>query len=720
MGRTSQPATAHTWARSLAKLLRLGSFTVLLALISLLSGPVGSAQGVPPPIPGSEYQALLDLYQATDGPHWHLQAGWLDPQATTRDGVYVDANGHVAGVNLSQNGLTGTIPESLTNLTQLTYLGLDGNQLTGKIPPGLGRLVKLETLSLANNQLIGVIPLELGQLLQLKNLDLSQNQLQGQIPNFTGFTRVFLNFSQNRLNLALDSQSVANVRAMVAAGNYVIVGLLGALPSAEYQTLADLAAAAGGTHWQGWFDPQASYWYGVDVGGGHITALDLRGFGLKGNLPASISNLTGLKSLYLPFNSLTGRIPDSLGGLTQLQVLNLSGNSLEGPIPTSLGSLQQLITLDLSNNRLTGEVPLFPGIRKAVISLEFNQLDLSAGSASHAHIRATEANGNRVDVGLEGRLLRGEYQLLLELYAATGGTNWINQTGWFTEAPVWEGVSIAPAADGEYHVVGLYLSVHGLKGTLPATLGQLVWLQAIILSRNELEGGIPSALSKLTGLTALDLSFNHLTGSIPLELGQLTQLKRLDLSHNPLEGDAPYFKATKNAFIDLSYTRIDLTPGSVSRANLAAMIAAGFQVEAGMEFKLPPAEYQALLDLYAATDGSRWTNSFDWSDPHAASWDGVALQVPEAVRKLRRPWVTKPFPAVVFRPGRSPALKPAGFCCVCQTCSASFVPCSSPRCWLLATLAPPNRLPAIPGRSRRSPPRRGCKFRWWMTPSRSA
>ena len=67
-----------------------------------------------------------------------------------------------------EGGLTGTIPDVLGNLSNLTGLWLGGNELTGQIPDVLGNLAKLEWLSLSSNQLTGSIPPALGNLSNLR------------------------------------------------------------------------------------------------------------------------------------------------------------------------------------------------------------------------------------------------------------------------------------------------------------------------------------------------------------------------------------------------------------------------------------------------------------------------------------------------------------------------------------------------------------------------
>ncbi|GJU95279.1 leucine-rich repeat-containing protein [Tanacetum coccineum] len=56
------------------------------------------------------------------------------------------------------NESTGTIPESIGNMTQLTHLGLDVNKFNGVIPESIGSLSNLTHLDLHGNKFSGTIP----------------------------------------------------------------------------------------------------------------------------------------------------------------------------------------------------------------------------------------------------------------------------------------------------------------------------------------------------------------------------------------------------------------------------------------------------------------------------------------------------------------------------------------------------------------------------------
>ena len=104
-------------------------------------------------------------------------------------------------LELSKNGLTGSIPTEWGALAQLRWLDLSGNKLTGAIPAELGQLRNLERLHLNNNQLTGAIPAALGELGNLESLGLRNNQLTGEIPAALGRLRKlrWLYLSNNQL-----------------------------------------------------------------------------------------------------------------------------------------------------------------------------------------------------------------------------------------------------------------------------------------------------------------------------------------------------------------------------------------------------------------------------------------------------------------------------------------------------------------------------------------
>lgn len=132
----------------------------------------------------AECMALVDLYQSTNGTKWHNNSGWLNaPNLCEWYGLICDEDGLLIGIDLHDNRLQGTLPNSLGNLKNLHLLGLWENQLSGTIPSSIGNLTALSILDLSNNSLTGPLPTEMKKLSNLTSLWACNNQLSGPIPS---------------------------------------------------------------------------------------------------------------------------------------------------------------------------------------------------------------------------------------------------------------------------------------------------------------------------------------------------------------------------------------------------------------------------------------------------------------------------------------------------------------------------------------------------------
>ena len=231
-------------------------------------------------------EALVAIYNATDGENWNRSDNWLsDAPLDEWEGVTTDDEGRVTKLEVNGNDLSGEIPAELGNLTSLEGLQLHNNQLTGAIPAELGSLTNLTHLYLSGNQLTGAIPTELGNLANLQTLYLHRNQLTGTIPAELG--------------------SLPSLQSLWLYDNQLtgeIPAELGSLPSLQ------------------------SLW--------------LQGNQLTGEIPAELGSLTNLRWLWLYDNQLTGAIPAELGNLTNLTHLYLSGNQLTGCRPAGLRDIR--------------------------------------------------------------------------------------------------------------------------------------------------------------------------------------------------------------------------------------------------------------------------------------------------------------------------------------------------------------------------------------------
>ncbi|MDE0142853.1 MAG: fibronectin type III domain-containing protein, partial [Caldilineaceae bacterium] len=265
-----------------------------------------------------------------------------------------------------------------------------------------------------------------------------------------------------------------------------------------------------------------------------------------------------------PLAAWYGVVTDHNGRVIEL---NLPANGLTGPLP-DLSALTGLTRLTLQTNWLRGPIP-----------------DLSALS-----------NLTWLDLG--HNRLRGP---IPDLSALTGLTK-------------------------------LAIGVNGLTGSIP-DLSTLSNLSDLDLESNRLTGPIPD-LSALSNLSRLDLASNRLTGPIP-DLSALSNLTELDLRYNQLSGPVPDLSALVD-IIDLSLAGNQLClPQNIDLSRLNETAAAhlqsldppactGAQTPRSTQSPAASEEKAALIALYHAVGGPRWTHSDNWlSAAPLAAWHGV-------------------------------------------------------------------------------------------------
>ena len=228
----------------------------------------------------TDRELLIDFYNATDGPNWEDNAGWLTDRPLDQwHGITVDSAGNVVSIWLNRNGLKGHIPATLGNLTHLEVLGLVHNELGGEIPSELGNLREMRRLLLQVNQLSGSIPPSLGDLTKLVVMDLHYNRLAGEIPTTFG--------------------KLANLVYLHLGNNFIN----GPIPPSIGQ-----------------LDKLERVYFGQNR--------------LVGEIPSEVGGLTSLIEIWMQGNLLTGEVPGELGSLKHLISLDLRDNAgLQGPLP---------------------------------------------------------------------------------------------------------------------------------------------------------------------------------------------------------------------------------------------------------------------------------------------------------------------------------------------------------------------------------------------------
>ena len=344
-------------------------------------------------------------------------------------------------------------------------------------------------------------------------------------------------------------------------------------------------------------------WEGITVSGSpsRVEDLDLTSYGLTGEIPVELVQLTQLRELHICCNQLTGEIPTELGQLTLLTFLSLGDNQLTGEIPTQLPQLTQLTNLSLRGNQLTGKIPPQLGQLSHLWELELHVNQLTGSIPTElgnlSSLTELSLNDNQLTGPIPAEL--GNLSSLTYL-----NLNRNQLTG-----------AIPTELGSLSSLTGLHLSDNQLTETIPTELGNLSSLTELSLEGNQLTGTIPTELGNLSSLTELSLEGNQLTGTIPTELGNLSSLTYLNLSYNQLTGTLPQSFTS----LMLKHFYFDGNPGlSVPEdADFLAWLNGIGDLDG---------DKQAIIALYKATDGPNWTNNENWlSDEPLDAWHGVIV-----------------------------------------------------------------------------------------------
>ncbi len=536
------------------------------AALTLTSRPV-FVNLKPPPVAVQDSLALVALYNATDGANWHNKENWLAGPVRNWFGLSVDSTGRVTELDLRDNNLAGSIPDSLGLLTELRKLELQNNQITGSIPDIIGNLNDLILLNLFGNELTGSIPNTIGNLVQLQNLTLTLNNLTGNIPPQIGNL-------ESLKTLALDFNN-----------------LTGSIPD----SIGNLS---------------------------QLRTLILNRNSLTGAIPPTIGNLAELQQLRLQNNKLTGAVPVEINNLSNLFDLRLDSNNLaELPAVTLngfnsfniLGNRFTFEDIEPNINKLTNYAPQDSiGTSQTYSVFKGDSLSFSFSVGGQSNLYQWYHNGVAIDsatsdtyhIASAGPEDEGTYLLeitntvatgltltsrpvfvnlklppvvvqdslaLVALYNATNGDNWTNNTNWLT-GPVrdWFGVTVVSGRVIKVDLSrstndegSLLASGNNLAGTIPSEIGNLDSLQVLILGSffdksNSLTGEIPPEIGNLSQLKKLVLTKNTLTGSIPVEIGNLVNLSELYLDHNDLTGNIPSTLSNLNNLqhLDLGFNKL--------------------------------------------------------------------------------------------------------------------------------------------------------------------
>jgi len=312
--------------------------------------------------------ALVDLYNSTDGPHWSNNTNWLSNFPIDQWRAVRLTGDRVSQLFLGNNGLNGTLPASLGNLTALTSLNLQGNNLRGAVP---------------------AIPNSAAMLIDVRNNLLS---FQGMDAIVAAGGRFFYNPQANfpiTVSGGTLSASAAGIPSnnsykwyrndtLVATktgdanftppvpGNYFVRISNAAAPALilygsdttgavvkDSLALVDLYNSTNGPSWNtstNWLTgAPLNTWFGVRRNNlKRVSGLDLRNNHLAGTIPSSVGHLFDLTSFQVYNNQLGDSVPNTFSLIPYLDTFNIARNLFQGNIPFTISLLG---AFDLSDNR---------------------------------------------------------------------------------------------------------------------------------------------------------------------------------------------------------------------------------------------------------------------------------------------------------------------------------------------------------------------------------
>jgi len=520
--------------------------------------------------------ALVNFYNATNGPNWQCNSHWLTDPVSEWFGIYTQ-NNRVEMILLTGNELEGELPASIGDLTALERLNINNNQLYGDIPDEIANLTKLKIISIAANLYTGEFPTVICDLDSLIHLFASDNSFEGEIPAevFNMPMLEWLDLGYNSFSGCLPQENNLDSLEIL----YISHNLLsGEIPTGICNCT-------------------------------NLTGINISNNCFTGMLPPEIGNLTKLGQLWISSNMFSGEIPTEINNLTELYSIHFNDNNFSGTMP-SLAELDKLEWLYLDFNNFTG-VPDFtendslkvlwisenmltfediePIINNNFVQFRYAPQDsigeeqtimieqgvpisicaevggtgnlyqwfkfdepIPGANDSIYTILAPEPwnigiykchvnNSFVTDLTIYSRPVRlisddQEINALLAFYLSVNGVEWDTAGNWFSSAPFcdWYGID---TLDG--HITAIKLPQNNLKGELPQEMGDLDSLQVMDFFINDINGGIPQSITNLKNLKYIDLDYNNLDENPLPVFAQMPGLEVLRLRSNYCGGEIP-------------------------------------------------------------------------------------------------------------------------------------------------------------------------------------
>lgn len=479
-----------------------------------------------------DYQALMDLYAATDGENWIENTGWEGMTPQTMGGAYgvttYPANhehaGRVQELRLFDNHLVNI--EMDGELPVVT--GRDGNVVeTSNSWPRVTRATNQEDWF--HERYVPIqgreLPESIGNLRWMQVIDIQQNKLGGPIPNsfwtLENLRVAALGYG-NQQNAGRNENVLdAPSSAYPLKGGYWGNKFTGRIPP-EIEQMKNLEQLFLERNYfdntqipdELWKLPKLTH-----------VALNLNGF--TGELP-NIKPTNTLKNIQLIGGTahsnhaqddvsndlhLSGPLPANFASLTNVERLSITHNQFTGSIPPEWAAMENLRHFSLGRMDITGPFPGFINNDNMprLFTLHFTNLPLSGPLPSDYNIN----NVNSYNINSQlGPPLQGE------LPESLRNSNHPN----FPRGTILMGM-----INNEF------------TGPFIDDLSNMYRLRSIRADRNNFTGPLPTGYPTSRDLIWLHFNSNEFTGAIPATIGDMTseRLQRLSFENNNLNSYEP-------------------------------------------------------------------------------------------------------------------------------------------------------------------------------------
>lgn len=485
------------------------------------------------PVSETDSLSLIDLYNKSNGNNWAKNTNWLSTEMVAYwFGINV-VDGEVKKINLSNNNLTDSIPNSVNSITGLTKFNVSNNKIENTTD--FSGLASIESIDISNNDLDfdDLIPLK-GTANFTKIIYSPQNSISedtsvvlntGESLDYSVTTysdafyqwyfneEILIDDTTNSISITMDSNSEGIYHCEIThpdisgitlkSGN---INLLTKVTEKDSLALAALYFYTNGQRWlnnTNWMSEKSiNEWFGITTKNGRVTEINLANNNLTGSIPFEVFNLDSLEVLDIRYNfDLEGKIPEEIGNLTNLKKFHIYGFNLDIPDEIySINSLEELSLYFVDGKTLSDNIG-------NLTNLKHLKLDNFEGE-----IPSTVGNLTNLEV--------------LDIWS-------------------WENNSLLPEEIGSCTNLTKLEINGGFTGEIPGSLGNLTKLEELNLNSNNLTGVIPPEINNCDSLRMFRFEGNKIEGSLPVELFNIKNIEYIDGDKNNIE-DLPEIPIVTN------------------------------------------------------------------------------------------------------------------------------------------------------------------------------